>query len=367
MRCRRVLLLSSNPTIHLARWAKALAASYPVEVLDVSDGRHAAAFPAGIPVRRLELSPARPLRSVANLARVAAACARAGTVVNIHYVNRFLACIAAFLPGRYVLSFWGSDALVDYAGSRGFFLLAYRIALRRALVATANSEIVSRRLSPSATRLRRIDWPVESSTFRRFTGQERAAARDKLGLGPDTVTLYSNRLGVPNYRVLEIIETFAANFPRDGSYALLVHFPPGSDPDYVARSKEAARGTRCAISAGDMPIAERLTRYAAADFLLSFPVSDSYPSSLIEAAACGILPACAADTPSYDDIEKDFRMLRMACGDLSPSALAIDRAAADAMRDENAAIVERRFREASFEAALARLYDTRNSRTGSGT
>lgn len=357
MRQRRIILISSNPSIHLARWAAAASKNFNVEVLDISDGRGAVEFPKSVPVIRLTMTPSRPVCSIFNLCRSIFRCTFFGTVVNVHYVNWFLAAFSLLIPRPTVLSFWGSDALVSFVNAQGIFRTVYKLAIRRARSVTVNSIVVAKTLGPEARKIVRIDWPVDSSCFRPFSPDECAHARKTLGIPKHATVLLSNRAAKPNYRILEIARSFRTNFPRDSGIFLLVHFPPGSDEDYVKNCIEELHGTFCLTSRGDLPLEIRLLQYAAADFYLSFPISDSYPSSLVEAVACGLVPVCANDTPSYDDIAQDFNMVREGVSSFSPACLDLDTAKRDSMKVSNFEVIRRVFTVSSFNQSILELYD----------
>lgn len=338
------------------RWAAAVVGNYDITIIDITDGKNTAPVPAGARYHCFPILPSRPLRSFAHCFAIARYCRDSDAIVNIHYVNVFLAFFSLIVKNPIILSFWGSDVLVTYKSSRRIARWIYEKALKKARCVTVNSAIAARMLDNMSEKIIRVDWPVDGKVYCPASSEKRLTARVRFSIPSDAIVLLTNRAALPIYRILDIARAYKSNFADDFRFFLIAHFPPGSDPKYTDECTQALRGIASLISSGDLPLDQRLSYYAAADFYLSFPESDSYPASLVEAAACGLMLVCAADTPSYDDIEKDFMMTRLRIDELKPSKFLVCDRERKKTAEHNFATIRRQFDTTVFVSKLNGLY-----------
>jgi glycosyltransferase involved in cell wall biosynthesis len=214
-------------------------------------------------------------------------------VVQAHWVPGFGFAAAAAGAAPLTVTAWGSDvyrASLPMRKAGGY-------ALRRADLVMADSQDLLDRCvelgaTPDKTAL--VQWGVDLRTFSP-PDEERAAIKERLGLGPGPLIL-SPRSLMPVYNIPVIVEAFAAV-----GQAI-------PDAQLVLKHMGAVR-----IELGEMPHAERVhlvgnvpyermaDYYRAADLCLSITSSDSSPRSVWEAMACGC-PCVLSDLPWVDEL-----------------------------------------------------------------
>ena len=234
------------------------------------------------------------LPGVRRALRSAVAAARPD-VLHAHYVTwyGFAAWLSGFHP--YVVTPWGSDVMVSLPASRRRRMMA-RVALRGADLVTGGSQYlidVSVAAGARRERTRYVHFGVDT---KRFTpGSDPVALRAKLDLVGRRVLLANRRIE-PYYRPVVIVDALA-QLPRDVVVLMTRHHPDPAELELVerrARDLGVADRVRFLpeLSDSEMPDLYRL-----ADAVVSIPVTDGGPITLVEALAAG-RPIVATDLPA---------------------------------------------------------------------
>lgn len=228
--------------------------------------------------------------------------------------------------GPLVITPWGSDLLVypdDYTPVTHCFL---RHALRRADLVLCNSAALaeaSLSLGVDLTRIRRVGQIVDLAHF--HPDLDATAIRAGLGIDGGPVLLSPRNLQ-PLYQIEVLIRAMPSVLARYPSAKLVLLGKRAIDPAYVAHLEaEIDRLSihQAVLFAGwfandDMPAV-----YALADLVLSVPFSDSRPSSVFEAMACGV-PVVASDLAALREIVKHCETgLLVPVGDAAATASGI--------------------------------------------
>lgn len=220
-------------------------------------------------------------------------------------------------PGPLVVTPWGHDLLVYPTHYRPWTRLFLRRALHRADRVLCNSgQLVQAALQLGARpdSIRRVGQVVDLARFR--PDQDGTALAEHLGLSGRPLLLSPRQL-LPDYRIDTLIRTLAELLSTFPQAQLVLLGMRDLDPDYVA-SLEALierlhlrEHVRFAGWFGydDMPLL-----YALADVVLSVPVSDSRPSSVFEAMACGV-PVVVSDLEALAEIVREGETGLLAPGD----------------------------------------------------
>ena len=282
MTAPRLALLGDAPSIHLQRWALAMAArGFDVHVVTAAD-----AAVGTLPVTAL----APVARRLDWFARVPAArraiAAIAPDLVHAHYVTSY--GLLGALGGRrpLVLSAWGSDILVTPRESAMARWLTGQV-LRRAALITADSRDV---LAEIATyrprgRLAEVFWGADTA---RFVPAQAGVAREGFQVA-------SLRAWEPNYRIDVLLRAFATL--RAGGPATLHLFGGGRD-EAALRALAGELGLGASVRwHGRLPPDALAAALRDCDVSVSVPVSDATSVSLLESMACG-LPVVVSDLPA---------------------------------------------------------------------
>ncbi|MEZ4771121.1 MAG: glycosyltransferase family 4 protein [Caldilineales bacterium] len=297
------LCIIANPTsIHTHRWL-----TYFVqqghEVHLIGDLPHTGALPAGIIYHDLTaLTNTRKLRYLAWAPRVRRLVrSLRPDVLHAQYVAGpgWLGAAAGMHP--FLLSAWGSDLLVGPRRSRLQRTLA-RWALARADYVTCVSQQladVAVEMGVEPARSEVLTWGVDLDLFHPLAQPERAALRDRLGVG-DRPFVLSIRPVQPVYNPLQIARAVPLVIERVPD-ALFAVFTYRHDPALMAQFRaiveEAGAGEAVRYVpplAGDREIA---AYSQAADVAVSVSRSDGTPTSVLEAMACGAAMV-VSDLPS---------------------------------------------------------------------
>jgi glycosyltransferase involved in cell wall biosynthesis len=192
--------------------------------------------------------------------------------------------------------------------------------------------------------------------------------RSALGLAQDAVVFFSARGIGDGYRQPEILEAFATALPDlpDTSVLLMIALTRGWDrQERVASLKARADALGVRHRVHWLPELRHVMMpgvYGLSDFVINYPVADAFPSTVMEAIACGV-PVISANLPAYRGsyIERHCQLVDpTGPGDL---VSALVRAVAEpaglraartlAARDD----VLRQFPEADQRERLLALYD----------
>jgi L-malate glycosyltransferase len=271
-------------------------------------------------------------------------------VVHAHWLPGF-AFFAALAGARPLVAMaWGSDVL----RARRAQALANRVAVRRAVLAMADSQaLLDRLVALGADRSRcvLINWGVDLELFR---PGDRGALRAELGLGDGPVVL-SPRSLMPIYNPRVIVDGWAqVAAERDDVQLVLKHMGVVNEV------------------LGDLPFPDRVhvvghveyermaAYYGAADACVSIASSDSAPRSVFEAMACGA-PCVISDLPWVHEQIGDGRealIVPIEAGAVADALrrLLSDGSLADGIAERGRALVERAHDRAVLMDRLAETY-----------
>lgn len=297
----RIALIGDGDSVHLLKWACALAAQPGVELWAASSRGFLPGFDAAVPAaRRLALRTvprhaggnAAVLRTLPRLARWLRGVD--ADWLHAHYLTSHgsLAWLARRLwrlRARIAGSAWGSDILVAPAHSWPLRVLTRRV-LRACALTTSDSQHMAARMQALGAR------DVMVFPF----GLD---ALPPLPPAKDPALFFANRALEPLYRPARVLQLFAhvaAGWPQ----ARLVVANDGSLAPALHR-QAAALGLRVGVLAqgaqveftGRLPAAAQAGWYARAQWYLSLPASDSTSVSLLEALAHGCIPL-VSDLPA---------------------------------------------------------------------
>jgi glycosyltransferase involved in cell wall biosynthesis len=215
-------------------------------------------------------------------------------ILHVHHltVNGFRAWMSGHHP--YVVTVWGTDVLLEVRRSRRASLLG-RLALRSAdLVTGISRHVVDAAVAAGARRPRTrvIHFGVDVERF--APGPDPGALRKRLGLEGRRV-VFSPRLIDPIYRQEVVVEA-VAGLPEDVALVLTGY---AASPAELTRIEKLIddRGLRDRVRlVPSIPHAEMADYYRLADAVVSVPISDSGPVTLVEALAVG-RPVVSSDLP----------------------------------------------------------------------
>lgn len=225
--------------------------------------------------------------------------------------------------GPLVVTPWGSDLLVypgHYTPLTRFFL---RRALRRADLVLCNSEQLAQaalRLGAQPGRIRRVGQIVDLDRF--HPGLDGSTLANRLGLTGRPLLINPRQLQ-PNYRIEILIRALMEVLPTFPAAQLILLGKRDLDPVYVASLNALIEqlGVQEHVTfAGWFDYREMPFIYALADVVLSVPISDSRPSSVFEAMACGV-PVVVSDLDALREIVRDGETGLLIPGD-NPQAVA---------------------------------------------
>ena len=308
--------------------------------------------------RRLPLG----LQRLANLLRYRRAGLRrvvqeiAPDVLHAHYLVEygFYATAAGYRP--FVVSAWGSDVLVEAAGSPLNRAIA-RFALRRADLATANNRHMARemvlRLGIDPAWLQHIVLGASSFFLERPDASVNVRPPD-----PDRPpTVISTRsLDSPLYNIDVIVRAMARVRERLPAARLVVAGEGRRRPQIEALVQRLGLGDAVQFI-GFVPQEAFRDALAAAELFVSVPSSDSTSVALLQAMAVGCFPVVSDLRSQQELVEDSVGGLRVPVGDIEALAGAIVRALEDAELRRDAVERNRTFVEeyGLLETNLARM------------
>jgi glycosyltransferase involved in cell wall biosynthesis len=210
--------------------------------------------------------------------------------------------------GPLVITPWGSDLLKHPPEYRPITRLFLRLAMRRADRVLCNSAALvsaAAHFGARPNRIRSVGQVVDLSCFR--PGLDKASARTRLGVKGEPVLL-SPRLILPTYRIDTAIGALACVREAYSDATLIQLGDPQLNPEYTAELTAliGRLGLKDAvIFPGRQPYHMMPTLFAASDVVLSLPFTDSRPSSVFEAMACGT-PTVVSDLKALREIVQDW-------------------------------------------------------------
>lgn len=220
-------------------------------------------------------------------------------VVHGHALKRYgwQVGVAGWHP--YVISTWGSDVLLPPSGPQARFW--NRWTMGRADLVTAVSPYMGEAAIRAGARPERVVQVHFGVDTQRFSPAATAARRD-----PRLV--FSPRAVKPIYNH----ETILAAFAQLDADARMVMTGRNADPAHleVITGRMTELGIRDRVDIlDDISDEKMLSLYRTATVVVSVPLSDSFPISLLEAMACGT-PVVAGDLPAVraglEDVVPDW-------------------------------------------------------------
>jgi glycosyltransferase involved in cell wall biosynthesis len=361
----RLAFLGDANSIHVHRWAGWFADNGHTVSLLVPEGFDIRpGLPASIQVERFRpyyRGRFRPYGYVAeqrSLRRVIAGLRP--DVVHAHYLTEYgwHAWMSGFHP--YAITVWGSDVTISLRRSRRTAMYG-RVALRGADLVTGDSaslvaDVIAAGARPERTHL--AQFGVDTKRF--CPGPDPVELRARLGLEGRRV-LFAPRLIRPLYRHGVAVEALAS-LPAD--YALLMGKYQVDEEELaavVARAEALGVSDKIRV-VPSIDHAEMPDFYRLAAAVLTIPMSDATPVSLLEALACE-RPVVATDLPSVREWLGDLDAGSLVpVDDARATAGAISRVAARSAEEQSEIgrrgreIVQTRAGQDSNMAAVEAMY-----------
>jgi glycosyltransferase involved in cell wall biosynthesis len=229
-------------------------------------------------------------------------------ILHAHYLtgHGWHARLSGFRP--YAITLWGTDILVTARATRRGRLYA-RWSLGPAGLVTGDSEELVRAAVAAGARAERthlVQFGVDTGRF--SPGPEPAALRERLGLAGRRV-IFSPRSIAPLYRHDVVLEALA-RLPADVCVVMTRHLARESEVEALQRRAAELGLSDRLVMVPKVDHAEMADFYRMADLVVSVPMSDGTPVTLLEALSAG-RPVVASDLPS----------VREWLGDLDPASL----------------------------------------------
>lgn len=264
-------------------------------------------------------------------------------VVHVCWIDFRAALCARAGMTPLILSAWGSDINEHIGAGYDPVLRAFAIeALSSASFTIVDSPAMTARCEALAGRhipSEMLHLGVDTNQFRGGLCSERAKLRAHLKISDDDVLLSSMRGLSPLYNHDLILDAFASSLPqlRKKTCLLFKAFNTQS-PSYLEmlRCKTREYGITDQVRFIDeMPHAALPSLYAATDVVINFPRHDSFPVTLLEAAACQRAVICSR-LETYSGVIPDENITWVPANDSLALAAAIaDRTNRYEHREEN--------------------------------
>ena len=214
-------------------------------------------------------------------------------VVHVCWVDFRAALCARAGMTPLILSAWGSDINDHFESESDPARRAYAIeALSGAALTIVDAPAMTARcemLTGRHVRSVLLHLGVDTDRFRGGLRSERSKLRAQLGISDDDVLLSSMRGLSSLYNHDLILDAFASSLPqlRRKAYLLFKAFNGPSSYLEMLRCKTREYGITDRVRfINEMPQAALPSLYAATDLVINFPQRDSFPVTLLEAAAC---------------------------------------------------------------------------------
>jgi glycosyltransferase involved in cell wall biosynthesis len=305
--------LGDPNSIHTRRWVGWFAArGHRVTMLVAAGVALEPGLPDSIAIARFTpytSSRLHPLGAMRARRSLAAELRRiAPDILHAHYLtgHGWHARLSGFRP--YAITLWGTDILVTARATRRGRLYA-RWSLGPAGLVTGDSEELVRAAVAAGARAERthlVQFGVDTGRF--SPGPDPAALRERLGLAGRRV-IFSPRSIAPLYRHDVVLEALA-RLPADVCVVMTRHIARESEVEALQRRAAELGLSDRLVMVPKVDHAEMADFYRMADLVVSVPMSDGTPVTLLEALSAG-RPVVASDLPS----------VREWLGDLDPASL----------------------------------------------
>jgi glycosyltransferase involved in cell wall biosynthesis len=320
----RLAYLGDANSIHVHRWAGWFAAHGHSATLLVPDRFEIRAdLPAGIEVIRFRayyqgrfrpwgyIAEERSLRRILRELKP--------DVVHGQFLTEYgwHAWMSGFHP--YAITVWGSDVTMSLRRSRRIALYG-RMALRSADLVTGDSRSLVEDTIAAGARRDKTHLAQFGVDTRRFSpGPDPTALRERLGLVGRRV-IFAPRLIRPLYRHGIGVEALAG-LPDDVSLLMGRYQVDEAELASVMERAERVGVSKRIVVVPGIDHSEMPDFYRLADVVLSIPMSDATPVSLLEALSCG-RPMVATDLPSIREWLADLDAATMVPVDDVPATAA---------------------------------------------
>ncbi|MRD72308.1 glycosyltransferase family 4 protein [Rhodocyclus tenuis] len=251
-----------------------------------------------------------------------------------HFASEITTWVAWLLRKRpLVISVMGGDVLFgEQSRTRWYNRFLTIKALRSADLVIAKSEQlveVVERLGVHPERIMQVYWGIESDVFRPRR-DARLRCLDGWCIDRSSFVIFSPRMLQPLYNQMTMVEALPriiASVPQ----AILALSTYGEDRNYraqVSAVAEAGGVSDRLVFVDGRDRMEMPEAYSAADVVLSLPVSDGFPQSVLEAMGCHV-PVVMSDLPHFRELIEDESHALLVSVDASHVADAVIRLATD--------------------------------------
>ena len=229
-------------------------------------------------------------------------------VVHVHNIAMLgVACAWAGI-GPLVVSSWGALSQSVASPDKPLYPTTRQV-LAAADVLIVDAPALIEPIRPMTKRGARVEHVPMGADTRRFCPGRTPTAlewRAFFGIPDDAFVLVSPRSWAELYGHQAILQAYVQAFPRLRQPAVLAFVGLGDGPQslpYLAEAWKQVEQTEAAQTVRWLPkirYDEMHTLYVMADAVVNYPSRDSFPATLVEAAACET-PAITAFLPTYRD------------------------------------------------------------------
>lgn len=324
----RLAFVADPNSVHTRRWLAFFARrGHSIHLLEGYGVGIREGLPDGVSVHRYSALGGRRIRIVsllqgrASLRRLLSRLEP--DVLHAHYITRYgwQVRLSGFHP--YVITPWGSDVYVTPRSSLRARLWS-RAALRSANLVTVPSDSMRdavSRMGARPDRIATVPFGVDTRIFSPGPPDSQLVER----LRVDGRKLVFSPRGIRRLYRHETVMDAVASLDD----VVVVMSARNAEAPYLAELR--ARAERAGIAKRmriieDIPEGELVSLYRMADVVVSVPDSDGFPSTVLEAMACGA-PVVASDVPAVRSVLERFAPeLIVRAGDAPALATALRRA-----------------------------------------
>jgi glycosyltransferase involved in cell wall biosynthesis len=209
---------------------------------------------------------------------------------------------------------------------------------------------------------------IDTNLFRPGYEEEAKAWRVELAIPPQAHIILSPRLIAPNYRHIELVQSFAHALREHDFDGYMIFKTFLSDTNYVDQLRRATRELGVAeqiriidgVSYECLPVL-----YAMANLVVSYPILDAFPVTFLEASACEV-PILTHHLIAYDSNGMPQFLNFIEGGDTRSIGALMACLAVDAKAKEKARAARRHvvsnYDETCFSGALLDAYERVSNR-----